>query len=387
MPELSIIVPTYNEHANLIPLIASFEVAFKKLEYEIVFVDDDSPDGTAALARSLAQHNPKVRVIQRIGRRGLASATVEGMLASSAPYLAVMDADMQHDETILPLMLDKMKQEGLDIVIGSRHVEGGSVGDFAQYRRTISDLGQRLSKVICPAHVSDPMSGYFLVTREYFHEVAHSLSSIGFKILLDLLASSCRPVELGEVGYTFRSRMHGSSKLDILVGLEYFQLLLDKLVGNWIPVSYIIFSTVGVIGLLLNILLVFFVLQLSPVSFTMAQAIGSLVIIALNFFLNNTLTFRSARLRGRRIFLGLFLFYVACSVGLVFNLAAAKGFRDYGVPWYWASTIGIVIGSVWNYWVTSLLVWKTVRRRTAKMRQAYDFAPLRAAAYRRSAST
>src|SRR5579863_1624847 len=119
MPELSIIVPTYNEHANLIPLLASFEVALKDLEYEVVFVDDDSPDGTAALARSLAQHNPTVRVIQRIGRRGLASATVEGMLSSSAPYLAVLDADMQHDEAILPLMLDKIKREGLDTVIGS----------------------------------------------------------------------------------------------------------------------------------------------------------------------------------------------------------------------------------------------------------------------------
>ena len=372
MPELSIVIPTYNEHSNLIPLMGSLQVALQGLDYEVVFVDDDSPDGTAALARSLAQQNPAVRVLQRIGRRGLASATVEGMLSSSAPYLAVMDADMQHDETILPLMLEKMKREGLDIVIGSRHVEGGSIGDFAKHRQAISGLGQRLSRIVCRTHVSDPMSGYFLVRREYFHEVAHSLSSIGFKILLDLIASARGPIKLGEVGYTFRSRLHGASKLDMLVGLEYFQLLLDKFVGNWIPVSYITFSTVGVVGLLLNIFLVFVLLQVSSVSFTMAQAVGSLVIIALNFFLNNVLTFRSARLRGNRIFLGLFLFYAACSVGLIFNLAAAKGFRAYGVPWYWASTIGIVIGSVWNFWVTSLLVWKTVRRRTAKIQQAYS---------------
>ena len=368
MPELSIIVPTYNERANLVLFVSSLEhVLDEQLDYEIVFVDDDSRDGTSALARSLAQQNSRVRVIQRIGRKGLASATIEGMLSTSSPYLAVMDADMQHDEAILPKMLAKLKQDDLDLVIGSRNVEGGGMGEFA-----LSQFGRKLSSLVCRANVNDPMSGYFVMSRRYFHEVAHSLSSTGFKILLDLIASARRPVRLTEVGYTFRNRVHGTSKLDILVGLEYFQLLLDKMIGGWIPVSYLIFSLVGLVGLVTNLLLIYALMQVLPISFTMSQAVGSVIVIAINFVLNNRLTFRSARLKGALAFQGLLLFYIACSVGLVFNLTAAKGLREYGVPWYWASTVGLVIGSVWNYWVTSVLIWQIKRRRTAAIQQAYE---------------
>jgi dolichol-phosphate mannosyltransferase len=294
------------------------------------------------------------------------------MLSTSSPYLAVLDADLQHDETILPTMLERLKQEGLDLVIASRKVHGGSVGEFATHRRKLSDLGTKLSRMICRANLTDPMSGYFVLTREYFHEVAHSLSSTGFKILLDLIASANRPVRFAEVGYTFRSRLHGASKLDVLVGLEYLQLLLDKLVGDWVPVSYLVFSMVGAIGLAVNLILIFAVKSLFPVSFYMAQAIGSMLVIALNFFLNNRLTFRSARLKGWRAVQGLVLFYLACSVGLAFNLTAAHGCRDYHMPWFWASLIGVAIGSVWNYWVTSLLIWQITRRRTAAIQEAYE---------------
>jgi dolichol-phosphate mannosyltransferase len=355
-----------------VPLLDCLGAALGGIDYEVVIVDDDSPDGTSALARSLSQQRRNVRVIQRIGRKGLASATVEGMLSTSSPYLAVMDADLQHDETILPRMLTRLKEEGLDLVIASRKVEGGSVGEFAAHRRKLSDLGTRLSRMICRANVTDPMSGYFILTRAYFHEVAHSLSSTGFKILLDLIASANRPVHFAEVGYTFRSRLHGTSKLDILVGLEYLQLLLDKLVGDWIPVSYLVFSMVGAIGLAVNLILIFAVKSLFPVSFYMAQAIGSILVIALNFVLNNRLTFRSARLKGWRAVQGLLLFYLACSIGLAFNLTAAHGCRDYHMPWFWASLIGVVIGSVWNYWVTSLLIWQITRRRSAAIQQAYE---------------
>ncbi|MBV8829089.1 MAG: glycosyltransferase family 2 protein, partial [Acidobacteriaceae bacterium] len=338
MPELSVIVPTYNERANLVALTTQLDAALVDIDYEIVIVDDDSPDGTSALARTLAQQNRRVRVIQRIGRRGLSSATVEGMLSTSSPYLAVIDGDLQHDETKLPEMLRTVKRDNLDLVIGSRHIEGGSMGDFAKHRRALSQFGRRLSSLVCRADVSDPMSGFFVLSRSYVHEVAHSLSSTGFKILLDLIASSRRPVRFAEVGYTFRNRLHGTSKLDILVGLEYLQLLLDKAIGGWMPVSYLIFSMVGTIGLVANVLLIYAVQSFLPVSFTMAQAIGSVLVIGLNFLLNNQLTFRSARLKGWRAVQGFIVFYIACGVGLAFNLMAAKGFRDYGLPWYWASS-------------------------------------------------
>jgi dolichol-phosphate mannosyltransferase len=372
VPEISIIIPTYNERGNLTTLLDSLAAALPGVDYEVVIVDDDSPDGTSALARSLAQHNRRVRALQRVGRRGLSSATVEGMLATSSPYIAVMDGDLQHDERILPQMVAKLKNENLDIVIGSRHTDGGSMGEFAAGRAALSDLGRRLSQAICRAKISDPMSGYFLLTRDYLQEVVHSLSCIGFKILLDLIASSHRPVRIGEVGYTFRNRLHGESKLDIIVGLEYVQFLVDKAMGGWLPVSYLIFSMVGAVGLVVNWILVYVLLHSFPLSFDYSQALASFLVIGLNFALNNKLTFRAARLRGMRWLQGLGLFYLASSVGLAFNLAAAHGFRDFGVPWYAASLTGVAIGSIWNYWVTSLFIWKIGRRRAGHLRAAYD---------------
>jgi len=380
MPTLSVIIPAYNERANLTELFDRLAAVLSEIDYEILVVDDDSPDGTASLARSIAQQNARVRTLQRVGRTGLSSAVVEGMLATSSPYIAVMDADMQHDEAILPEMLNTLKRDNLDLVIGSRNISGGSMGEFASHRVALSQLGRRLSRAVCRAELSDPMSGYFMVTRAYLQEVVHSLSCIGFKILVDLVASSRRPVRFAEVAYTFRNRHHGESKLDVVVGLEFLELLLDKMIRGWIPVSYLIFSMVGALGLVLNVVIVYVFLRLGSASFEVSQAAAALVVIALNFFINNRLTFRSTRLRGVRMWHGLLLFYLACSVGLVFNLAAAHGFRSFGLAWYFASFAGTVVGSVWNYLMTSLFVWRIRRRRQARLQvtreAAYQAAPI-----------
>ncbi len=371
MNELSIIVPTYNERGNLLPLLRCLQRALGDLDYEVVIVDDDSPDSTAAMARSIAQSNPRVRVIQRIGRRGLASAAVEGMLATSSPYLLVMDADLQHDEHIIPAMLDKLKRENLDIVVGSRHVAGGGMGEFAAGRVALSNTGRKLSDAICKIPVSDPMSGFFLLTREYFHHVVHNLSNIGFKILVDLLASARRPVRLGEVPYTFRNREHGESKLDILVGIEYLQLLLDKTTHGIVPVSYLLFGMVGTIGVICNLLLAILLVRFSGASFRQAQFLGALITIAINFFLNNQVTFRFARLRGTRLLQGLALFYLSCSVGLLAQVALAFSLQQVGLHWLAATLMGVLVGSVWNYSMAYLLVWHIKRHRTDRLQFAY----------------
>lgn len=243
--ELAVIIPTFEERENVAAVLERLAEALQDIQYEVIFVDDDSPDGTAERVRTIARRDPRVRIIQRIHRRGLASACVEGMLSTAAPYLAVLDADLQHDEKILPHMLHALKTQNLDVVVGSRNIEGGSMGKFAPWRIALSMLGRRLSSSICRCEITDPMSGFFLVRREYFMEVAHRVSAIGFKILVDLLASSRRPPKVAEVPYTFRNRLHGESKLDILVGLEYFQLILDKLIGNIIPPAFILFALVG----------------------------------------------------------------------------------------------------------------------------------------------
>jgi len=371
MSELSIIVPTFNEGGNLTALFHCLHRVLQDIDYEVVIVDDDSPDGTAAMGRSIAQSNARVRVLQRIGRRGLASAAVEGMLATSSPYLIVMDADLQHDEQIIPSMLEKLKSENLDIVVGSRNLSGGGMGEFTSNRLMLSTVGRRLSDAICKLPVTDPMSGFFLVTREYFHEVVHNLSNVGFKILVDLLASARRPVRLAEVPYTFRNRKQGESKLDILVGIEYLQLLLDKVTRGIFPVSYLMFGMVGSIGVICNLLLALLLVTSFHVAFKEAQVLGGLITIAINFLLNNHVTFRFARLRGVRMVLGLVLFYVFCSVGLLAQVTLANALQQVGFHWMAATLVGVVVGSVWNYSMAFLLVWHLKQRQNARLQLAY----------------
>lgn len=371
MPELAVVVPTYNERKNLIPLTESLAEVLSGTDYEVVIVDDDSTDSTAAAARSLAQHNPRVRVLQRIGRRGLASAAVEGMLATSAPYLLVMDADMQHDERVIPAMLDKIKRENLDVVVGTRNAEGGSMGEFARERVGLSKAGRFLSSLVCKVPVSDPMSGFFVIRSQYFHQVVHNLSCVGFKILVDLLASARGPVKIGEIGYRFRNRMHGESKLDVLVGLEYLELLLHKLTGGRIPVSFLLFGMMGSVGVLCNFVLTALFSYTFHLDFKPAQLAGALITIAVNFLLNNQLTFRAARLRGSSLLLGLGIFYLCCSIGLFAQVAVASSLHSGGVNWVAATLAGIAVGSVWNYSTAFLFVWQVRRRRTEHLERAY----------------
>jgi dolichol-phosphate mannosyltransferase len=383
MPELAVIVPTFNERDNIIPMANALEKALAGVDFEIIFVDDDSPDGTAATVRHLSASRQNVRIIQRINRRGLASAVIEGMMASSAPYLAVIDGDMQHDEAALPEMLSKLKAEQLDVVVGTRNTGGGSMGAFSASRVKLSNLGKRISSILSQTDVSDPMSGYFLLTRSYLDEVVRSLSAVGFKVLLDMLASAKRPVRIGEVGYTFRNRTAGDSKLTATVCFEYVELVLDKLIGNWIPVRYAFFGLVGLVGMLVQFGLVWSFLYSLP--FATAQAIASVVAMLSNYVLNNWLTFRVRRLRGLAWVSGLFGFLLACSVGLMCNLSISADLRHLGVPWVFASLAGIFVGSVWNYGVSSMLVWR-VRRRYQTTTAPQVCAEARAAAVQASLS-
>lgn len=233
--ELAIVIPTYNERRNICPLIDALKYALSGIEWEAIFVDDNSPDGTADEIRSVAATDRRVRVIERVGRRGLSSACVEGMLATAACYIAVMDADLQHDEKILPEMLSRMKSQRFDVVVASRRAVGGSVGDFAKGRDLLSVLGSGLSRLICRMEVSDPMSGFFLLNRPFFSQVAPRLSGTGFKILLDLLASSVGTVRISEVPYRFRGRLSGESKFGVKAGFDYLRLIFEKVIKRVIP--------------------------------------------------------------------------------------------------------------------------------------------------------
>ena len=352
------IVPTLNERDNIAPLLAKLAAALDGLAWEAVFVDDDSEDGTGALLQEFERRLPHVRTLRRIGRRGLASACVEGMLATTAPYLAVIDADLQHDETILPTMLATLKARRLDAVVGTRFVSPGSVGEFGRGRLLISRLGRLLSRAVTRAELSDPMSGYFVVDRAFFEETVRRLSAHGFKILLDLFASSPRRVRFAEVPYRFRQRVHGESKLDVPVLLEYAALLGDKLLGRYVSLRFVRFILVGLFGVVIHLAVLALGFRHLGIQFYHAQVVATVVAVTVNFNLNNAFTYRDRRLRGWALVRGQVSFYLICSIGAIFNLQIAEMLFNFRVPWALAGLCGAAISSLWNYGVSSVLTWR-----------------------------
>jgi dolichol-phosphate mannosyltransferase len=356
--ELAVVVPTFKERENVRPLLGRLETALVGVVYEVVFVDDDSPDGTADVIREIARTNRKVRVIQRVGRRGLASACLEGMHSTSATFMAVMDADLQHDESILPEMLHRMRTGQYDLVIGSRNIEGGSMGEFARERVVLSNLGLKVSKLISKHDLSDPMSGFFMLTRRFFEEVMRSTTGVGFKILLDLVASSKRPVRFTEVPYCFRTRELGESKLDLNVGIEYLYLIADKLIGRWLPIRFVLYCLVGVGGLAFYMGVLWLLYRRVGYSFGTALLVAISVALVANFAVNNILTYRERRQRGWALLWGLLIFAVVCSVGNLSNYALAKLLVERDVWWPLAGLSGLAVGSVLNFGASSILAWR-----------------------------
>jgi dolichol-phosphate mannosyltransferase len=364
--ELSVVIPTYKERPNIAPLLAALESSLQGLNWEVIFVDDHSPDHTADAVRELALVNPRVRIIERIGRRGLSSACIEGMMASPAPCLAVMDADMQHDETVLPEMFRLLQSINLDVVVASRRTTGGSMGEFARKRVRLSDLGSRVSRLVCHCDVTDPMSGFFIVDSRFFRASAPRLTGTGFKLLVDILASSPRPPRIAEVPYRFRNRLAGESKLDVNVELEYLFLIVDKLVGRYLPTRFVLFLGVGSLGLLIHLSILGMFHTLAPAAFAFGQVVATLSAMMFNFFLNNLVTFRDRRLKGMALLRGLFVFYSACTLGVLINLSFADRLFALGLPWYFAGICGVAITSVWNYGVNTIVTWRRTRESTGE---------------------
>jgi dolichol-phosphate mannosyltransferase len=360
--ELTVVVPTFNERTNVPLLVERLGQALAGVAWEVVFVDDDSPDRTGDAVRDLVRRDPRVRVIERIGRRGLSSATVEGVLSSAAPYFAVMDADLQHDEAVLPEMLRRLKAENLDIVVASRYVNQRTTGGLDRKRQAISLFATRVSRLVLHADVSDPMSGFFLMTRTAFDEAVHGLSQQGFKILLDLFASAPRSLRFGEVEAEFRPRQHGESKMDSMAAWEFGMLVLDKLIGRYVPVRFVVFAFVGGTGLFVHLSSLYLFSALG-VAFVSANTIAVFAAMTWNFFLNNLITYRDRQLHGLALLRGLVIFYGVCAVGAVANIGVADFvFSNRHIIWL-AGLAGAVIGVVWNFTVSSYLTW---RRRTIR---------------------
>jgi dolichol-phosphate mannosyltransferase len=360
MPQLSVIVPTFNESANVAELRRRVGEALAGIDWEMIFVDDDSPDGTAEQVRALAQQDARVRGVHRIGRRGLASACIEGMLASSAPVVAVIDGDLQHDERLLPQMLALLQAEsGVDVVVGSRYIDGGGTGDWDAQREHMSRWATRLSQAVIKADLNDPMSGFFMIRQSaVLASVRAGMSAVGFKILLDLLAAAPRPLVVRELPYEFRSRFAGESKLDTSVMWEYAIMLLDHWFGRLIPVRFIAFTLVGGVGLLVHLAVLALLFKGGHAGFLPAQAVATLVAMTSNFVLNNLLTYRDRRLKGWGWVRGWISFSLACGVGALANVGLASWlFNTHQAWWLLSAVAGVLVGAVWNYAVTAVYTW------------------------------
>ncbi|HXA38118.1 MAG TPA: glycosyltransferase [Phenylobacterium sp.] len=354
--ELGVIVPTFKEAPNVRPLLAKLEAALQGVVWQVIFVDDDSPDGTAATVKEIAAVDPRVMCLHRIGRRGLAGAVIEGAMASAAPFVAVIDGDLQHDETLLPQMLKALQEDRADVVVGSRYlgVAGAGASALGARREAGSRLANWLGRRVLRAEVTDPMSGFFMLRREMIQAVAPALTTSGFKVLFDILASQKTPPRYLELPYEFRARHAGDSKLDNGVVVQYLGLLVAKLTRDLISPRFIMFAMVGASGVGVHLLILRSLLHLG---FAEAQLVAALGAMTSNYLINNAVTYRDRRKRGAALLVGYFKFVVLCSVPLAANVAVATMVYERGPSWWVAGVAGAVVAAVWNYVTTSRAVW------------------------------
>jgi len=365
--ELAVVLPTFNEAANIAPMVARLEAALGPAGWEAIFVDDNSRDGTADAARAISLADPRIRVIQRFGRRGLASAAIEGMCATAAPFVAVMDADQQHDPLLLPQMLATLRSGDCDLAVASRFAPGASMAAWNRPdREKASALANKLARKVTGVSLSDPMSGYFMLRAETVRRDAHRLSGIGFKILLDILATVDEPLRVREFPLAFAARAEGESKLDRTVVFEFLVGLYDKWLGRIIPTRFALFGTIGAAGVVVHMAVLSAFLAVFGGSFKehlvtdfeIGQTLAALVAMTFNFALNNSLTYADQRLRGFGPLLrGWVRFALTCSVGLLANVGVAAVLVRMGMHTYPAALSGILVGSVWNYALSSRFVW------------------------------
>jgi dolichol-phosphate mannosyltransferase len=356
---LTVVIPTFNEAQNVREIVRRLDRTLSGISWEAIFVDDNSPDETADTVKEVGASDRRVRCLKRIGRRGLAGACIEGMLASSAPFVAVMDADLQHDETILPRMLDALTSDKADLVVGSRYVPGGSADSLAPQRAKISRAATGLARRILGVEIADPMSGFFMLRRDKLDDIADRLSTIGFKILLDILMTAKNSLRVAEIPFEFRERTHGESKFDAQVGLEFLGLVLGKLTRGVIDPRFITFALVGTTGLAVHLIVLKLALETFSRNFSTAQTVATAFAMATNFLLNNALTYSDRRLSGLGLLWGFLGFCLIGAAGAITNVGLASWLYSQEPTWWLAGAAGAIMGALWNYSMSSQFVWRT----------------------------
>jgi dolichol-phosphate mannosyltransferase len=286
------------------------------------------------------------------------------MCATAAPLVAVIDGDLQHDERLLPAMMRALAEEqGLEVVIGSRFVDGGGTGEWDRDRVAKSALATRLSRQVLKAELTDPMSGFFMIRAPVFRALVPRLSGIGFKILLDIMTASPRGLAFRELPYVFRTRTEGESKLDHVVAMEYLIALYDRMFGKVVPVRFAMFSAIGALGAAVHLTIVWLFFRAMGTSFIAATIVATFVAMTFNFYLNNQLTYRDRRLKGwRQLIDGWVSFCLVCAVGAAANVGVAAFLHDaQSGNWAVSALAGILVAAVWNFALSSRFTWGRYR--------------------------
>lgn len=365
---LSLVIPTYNESQNIKDIVQILSNLLDEVipdNYELIIVDDDSPDRTWELAQALTPIFPKLRVIRRQHERGLSTAVIRGWQVASGQVLGVIDGDLQHPPEVLLQLLEAIEQ-GADLAVASRNTEGGGVSTWSLTRRFLSRGAQLLSLILLPGaagRVSDPMSGYFLVRRSVV--VKRTLNPIGYKILIEVLARGdvCR---IAEVGYVFQERQANESKVTWKQYVEYLRHLLRLRfsIGSRTIGRFIRFGLVGLSGVFVDMTILYLLSDPSTLGWglTRSKVIAAELAIINNFFWNDRWTFgdisKSQQTQRKR--LKRFLkFNIICFLGLVFNVLLLNLlFNTLGVNRYLANLIAIAATTLWNFWINLKLSWR-----------------------------
>ena len=355
--DLSIVVPVFNEAGNVLPLVAALHESLQGLDWEVIFVDDDSPDGTAKTVRDLSLLDERVRLILRVSDRGLSQACIQGLLSSRSDILCAMDGDGQHDPDVIRELIAPLQSGGADIVSAARQLDGANLAGMSQFRIKTSQVGNWLCRVMLGRDLSDPLTGFFALHRSTLLKVVRKIDAPGFKILLAILAADST-LRHREVPFNFRKRLHGQSKLDSVVVWQFCTYSLSQLTGGFVSARPISFVVVGLSGLFVHFAVLYPALWLGA-TFSEAQLFAALVAITSNFLLNNWLTFRDRRLKGRQLLIGYFSYLAISAVGLVANVAVATlAFEELKGMTALSALAGIAVDTVWKFVVSSRLVWR-----------------------------
>ncbi|RDB35673.1 MAG: glycosyltransferase family 2 protein [Spirobacillus cienkowskii] len=354
---LSLVIPTYNESINIPILLERISIHLADIPKEVIIVDDNSPDKTWEVAHSLEHKYSWLRVIRRMTEKGLSSAVMAGFEIAEGDLLAVMDSDLQHDEKAL-IDFYRAFQNGADLVVGSRKAQGGQVEDWSQTRKFISWTATLMSKIALRHSVSDPMSGFFALKRSVYENYKEQINPRGFKILLEFLARS-KNIKIAEVGYTFKGRIHGESKLSHKVILDYIFALYELSIGKYVPIKFIQYGIIGTIGLIIGTLIIYFTEIFTDFDHSLSLALSIEMSLLSNFFLNNYWTFKTKKLVGfKKLLRGLILFHAICLSGALINHAIGIKLLEFGINIYLSNSIGYLLAAIWNYIINVNITWK-----------------------------